>query len=174
MQFNTNRLTIRNVIYADWHDILEIWKSLKDSPFAKYDKPTDISEPAVRERIAKWSSAIDNPDHQFFSVILNERIIGYVAFNIRSDGYEIGYSFHKAFHGMGYAKESILELLNYMKNAGVKKIIARTALENTPSVNLLNSIGFSLIDTEQVSFYKMKMARILFSQAVFLNTNDCK
>ena len=168
MLFNTNRLTIRNVIYADWHDILEIWESLQDSPFAKYDKPTDISKPAVRERIAKWSSAIDNPDHQFFSVILNERIIGYVAFNIRSDSYEIGYSFHKAFHRMGYAKESILVLLNYMKNIGVKKIIARTALENTPSVNLLNSVGFSQIDTEQVSFYKQENGEdIFFTGGVF-------
>lgn len=154
MQFNTNRLTIRNVISTDWPDILEIWKSLLDSPFAKYDKPANISEPAAKERVAKWSSAIDNPEHQFFSVILKNKIIGYVAFNIRSDGYEIGYSFHNSFHGMGYAKESILELLKYMKNAGAKKIIARTALENTPSVNLLTSIGFSQIDTEQVSFFK--------------------
>ena len=53
-----------------------------------------------------------------------------------------------------YAKESHLALIDYMRELGIKRMTAGTALNNTPSVVLLKSLGFELIETETVSFYK--------------------
>ena len=41
-----------------------------------------------------------------------------------------------------------------MKDRGAVTITAGTALNNTPSVRLLTSLGFRQIGTETVSFYK--------------------
>ena len=53
-----------------------------------------------------------------------------------------------------YAKESHLALINYMRELGIKRLTAGTAINNIPSVALLKSLGFELIETEKVSFYK--------------------
>lgn len=81
-------------------------------------------------------------------------MIGYSAFNIRENGYEIGYCFHSAYHGKGYAKESHLAFIDYMRKLGIKRLTAGTVINNTLSVALLKSLGFELVETEKVSFYK--------------------
>ena len=85
---------------------------------------------------------------------MQDVVIGYVAFNKRENGYEIGYCFHSNYHGKGYARESISSILDVMKDKGAVTIAAGTALNNTPSVRLLASLGFRQTGTEIVSFYK--------------------
>jgi len=41
-----------------------------------------------------------------------------------------------------------------MRELGIKRLTAGTAINNAPSVALLKSLGFRLIETENVSFYK--------------------
>ena len=55
---------------------------------------------------------------------------------------------------MGYAKESLTAILEYMQEKGVKKILAGTAIKNYPSVRLLNRLGFKLTSMERISFHK--------------------
>lgn len=43
---------------------------------------------------------------------------------------------------------------NALRSAGATKIHAGTALRNVPSVILLKRLGFELIGTEEVSFFK--------------------
>ena len=52
------------------------------------------------------------------------------------------------------------------------KFTARTGIGNTPSVSLLKSLGFELIGTESVSFYKDSQGNdIVFEGGIFeLNT----
>ena len=152
----TERLTVRRVRGDDWKAIQAIWTDAATSVYAQYDKPNDLDDQAVSRRIAMWASFADGDEHMFFAVCLQEKVIGYVALNKREDGYEIGYCFHSAFHGKGYAKESISALISEMKKQGVSLIMAGTALNNTPSVNLLLSLGFRLTGTEKVSFYQDK------------------
>ena len=90
----------------------------------------------------------------FFAICLGESVIGYIAFNIRKNGYEIGYCFHSAYHSKGYAKESMLALFDYLQTLGITNFSAGTALNNIPSVKLLTSLGFKLVAQEKVSFYK--------------------
>ena len=104
----------------------------------------------------------------FFAICLRDTVIGYIAFNMRAEGYEIGYCFHSAYHGKGYAKESHLALFDYLRSLKIRKFIAGTAINNTPSVSLLKSLGFELIGTEEVSFYKDAQGNdIVFEGGIF-------
>ncbi len=151
---NTERLIIRRVCADDWRAIRQIWAEAAQTEYAQYDSPNDISEESVEARIDRWASFADSSVHMFYAVCLKGTVIGYVALHQREEGYEIGYCFHTAQHGHGYAKESISALANLMKIHGVHIIIARTALNNTPSVRLLSGLGFVLTGREKVSFYK--------------------
>ena len=150
----TDRLTIRHIVADDWKSIKEIWVDFNTSALSQYDKPHITDDADVQPRIAKWAAANSGTEHMFFAVCLDDTVIGYIAFNIRENGHEIGYCFHSAYHGKGYAKESHLALIDYMRELGIKRLTAGTALNNTPSVVLLKSLGIELIETEKVSFYK--------------------
>lgn len=154
MHIETKRLTIRHIVADDWKSIKEIWVDFNASTLSQYDRPHNTDDADVQQRIARWAAANSGIEHMFFAVCLGDTVIGYSAFNIRDDGYEIGYCFHSAYHGKGYANESHLALFDYLRGLGIKRLTAGTALKNTPSVLLLKSLGFELIETEQVSFYK--------------------
>ena len=155
MTIKTERLEIRHVMPDDWRDIKEIWEKFNQSEYAQYDRPHNTEDEDVRARILRWYWACSGNEHLFFSVCLpGDKVIGYVAFNIRENGYEIGYCFHSAYHGKGYARESHMALFDYLRTLGITKFSAGTALNNTPSVKLLISLGFKLVEQERVSFYK--------------------
>ncbi len=164
----TKRLTIRHIVADDWKSIKEIWASFNNSTLSQYDKPHNTDDEDVRTRIAKWAVANSGTGHMFFAICLGDTVIGYSAFHIRENGYEIGYCFHSAYHGKGYAKESHLALFEHMRELGIIKLTAGTALNNTPSVSLLKSLGFAQIGTEKVSFYKDANGNdIVFDGGVF-------
>lgn len=74
---------------------------------------------------------------------------------MRDNGYEVGYCFHSDYHKKGFAKESLLALIKYIKEQkSVVRLSAGTALDNLPSVKLLTSLGFRQTGTEKVSFYQ--------------------
>ena len=98
----------------------------------------------------------------FFAVCLQEGLIGYFAFNQREQGHEVGYSFHPAHHGKGYAKETLAALLTHLRKMGFTRFSAGTALNNIPSMKLLTGLGFRLVGTEQVSFYKDDEGKDIF------------
>lgn len=152
----------------DWKSIRDIWVDFNGSAYTQYDKPHSTADEDVQLRIAKWAAANSGTEHMFFAVCLGEACIGYVAFNIRENGYEIGYCFHSAYHEKGYAKESLLALFAYLRTLGITKFSAGTALHNTPSVKLLTSLGFKLIKQEKVSFYTNAMGNaIVFDGGIF-------
>ena len=154
MLLKTERLSIRHVVAEDWESIRNIWVDFNSSEYAQYNTPHITEDANVRARIAKWASFSNGTDHMFFAICLDETVIGYIAFNIRENGHEIGYCFHSAYHGKGYAKESFFALFDYLKTLGITRFSAGTALNNTPSVKLLTSLGFKLVAQEKVSFYK--------------------
>ena len=155
MMIKTERTAIRPVIADDWRQIQRIWQGFARSAYARYDRPLNTDDNAVRARIAKWAEFnASGTEHRFFAVCLGDTVIGYCAFNQRENGYEIGYCFDPVYHGRGYAKESISALLAYLNEQGIKRFTAGTALSNTPSVALLRSLGFRQIGTEKISFYQ--------------------
>lgn len=153
MLLKTERLLIWPVAAEDWPAFQEIWTSFGASPYAQYDMPHATDEESVRARICRWANA-QGLAHMFFAVCLGDTVIGYIACNQREDSHEIGYCFHCAYHGKGYAKESFQALFSHLQALGIKWLTARTAINNIPSVALLQSLGFALTEYEKVSFYK--------------------
>lgn len=172
MLLKTDRLTIRRIVEDDWKSLKEIWADFNASVISQYDIPHPTDDEDVRKRIAKWVAASSGIEHMFFAICLDDTVIGYSAFNIREDSHEIGYCFHSAHHGKGYAKESHIALFDYLRTLGITKFTAGTAINNIPSVSLLKTLGFKLIGTENVSFYKDTQGNdIVFEGGIFeLNT----
>ena len=173
MQIKTERLIIRRIIEEDWRSLQHIWKDFSSSQYAQYDLPHATSDEDVRARVCKWAKFNSSVEHMFFAICLDNIVIGYVAFNIRDDSHEVGYCFHSNYHGKGYARESQAALFDYLRTLGIKKFTAGTAINNVPSVSLLKSLGFMLIGTENVSFYKDAQGNdIVFEGGIFELTTD--
>ena len=163
MEIKTKRLILSPVKEDDWRDLKAIFDGLRPLPYAKYDKPHPTDDADIKARAARWEAFGQSMAHLFFGVRLDGRMIGYVVFHEREPRvYECGYSFNPAFHGQGYAGESCRALIQWMKDNGAARITAGTALNNKPSVKLLTSLGFELVGTERVSFYKDEHGEDIF------------
>ena len=58
--------------------------------------------------------------------------------------------------------------MEYIKSLGATKLTAGTAINNTPSVRLLTSLGFKLVRMEKVSFYKDEYGKdIVFDGGIY-------
>ena len=171
MFLKTERLNIRHIEPDDWKSIKEIWIDFNTSSLSQYDMPHNTDDDDVRERIAKWADASKGTEHIFFAVCLDETVIGFFSFNIREDSHELGYCFHSKYQGKGYAKESLAALIEYLTTIGIKKLTAGTAINNTLSVSLLKSLGFELIGTEKVSFYKDEHGNDIFFEGGIFELN---
>lgn len=168
MELKTERLVIRPVRKEDWRAVQAIWEDFNASEYARYDRPHCTDDDDVRARIARWAEVSAGMEHMFFAVCLNDRLIGYTAFNIRTDWYEIGYCFHSAYHGRGYALESHAALFDAFRRRGITRFSAGTAMANRPSVALLEKLGFRQTGTEQVSFYQDAQGRpVVFEGGIF-------
>ena len=171
MILKTERLIIRHIEPDDWKSIKEIWKDFNSSPFSQYDMPHNTDDDDVRQRIEKWAAASNGTEHIFFAVCLNKTVIGFFSFNIRENSHELGYCFHSKYQGKGYAKESLKALIEYLPAIGIKKLSAGTAINNTPSVSLLKSLGFELTETEKVTFYKDEHGNDIFFEGGIFKLN---
>ncbi len=153
-EIKTERLSVRRVRAEDWAAVRAMWAAVGKTAYARYDTPKDTAEEAVRRRVERWASFADSAEHRFFAVCFEDRFIGYISLNRREYGYELGYCFDPAFHGRGFAGESIRAALGSLSEEGSALVTAGTALDNGPSVRLLLALGFELTGTERVSFYK--------------------
>ena len=165
---STKRLHIRKINSDDWESIKEIWDDFSISPLSQYDAPHTSLESEIKRKVHQM--AIDSQDNSnvFFCVILNDLVIGYVDFHDTGNGMDLGYCFHSAYQGYGYAKESCKSLIEYFQTLGVKRFTAGTALDNVPSVKLLHSLGFEQIGNEKVSFHKDENENdIVFDGGIF-------
>ena len=152
MQIHTDRLFIRNMTAEDWRSNQAIIQDFNQSNFHIYDMPLPEENDKVKALTGHWANS-----GLFFSVFLanTSEMIGYVCFHHDNGSYDLGYCFHSAYHGKGYAFESCTALMHYLaQTRDVTSFTASTALENTPSCHLLEHLGFTLQKTEQISFHK--------------------
>ena len=162
MNLTTERLSIRYIEPDDWKNLMEIWKDFRQSEFSQYDVPHTLDEGEIRGKAKRWAALSPKGEHLFFAVCRQEQMIGYVDFHRNPNGYECGYCFHSAFHGKGYAGESLQALFQWLSRDGDVCFTAGTALKNLPSVKLLSSLGFRKVGEEKVSFYKDEKGREIF------------
>ena len=149
MTFTTERLTVRNLRPDDWQAVKEIWKDFDRSEYAQYDMPHRTEDQDVKKLVEVLSLCDD-----FYIVLLSKTAIGLIEIHDTSGGYEIGYCFHSDYHRKGYAKESLSALIDHHTHHEKTRFIAGTAVKITPSVKLLQSLGFKQIGEEQMCFHK--------------------
>lgn len=114
--------------------------------------PLPVEDEKIKEMTKQFSEA-----RLFFSVMLEEVMIGYVCFHEDNKNYDLGYCFHSDYHGKGYAYEACFAAMEHIsKTRDVKAFTAGTALKNVPSCKLLEKLGFVLMQTEMLSFHKDK------------------
>lgn len=71
----------------------------------------------------------------------SQALVGYVCFHREGEAYDLGYCFHSAYQGQGYAWESVSALLEYLASQGAAVFTAGTALDNLPSRRLLERLA---------------------------------
>lgn len=150
MQLNTRRLLIRELMDGDWHSMQKIAIDFRLSEYAEYDMPLPIQDAEIQALTQRFAAS-----GLFFAVLLKEteEMIGYICFHEGSGSCDLGYCFHSAHRGKGYAFEGCSALIEeFAQNRHVKTFTAGTALKNTPSCALLRKLGFVLTGTEMLSF----------------------
>ena len=170
MMIKTERTGIRLIVEDDWRQIGRIWKDFNQSQYARYDRPHNTDDSNVRARIAKWAEANrSGTEHIFFAVCLDDTIIGYCAFNKRDNGYEIGYCFDSAYHGKGYAKESISALFPICAIWELSDIPQGRRSTICPPYPCCTPWGFVWITRKRYRFTRMRTETTLYLTGAFLN-----
>lgn len=152
MQISTDRLAIRPLREDDFPIMRKLALDFERSPYAIYDMPFPTGEAACRALTKQFADT-----GLFFAVCLacSSEMIGYVCFHKDGDAYDLGYRFHSAHHGKGYAFEACTALMAHLQRIdSVRAFTAGTALDNAPSCRLLAKLGFVLHSTERISFHK--------------------
>ena len=139
MELRTSRLTIRPLEEGDWPALQEIWRDFARSPYHVYDRPLPTDAPGAQALARHFAGT-----GLAFGVRLAE--------TQALAAYDLGYCFHSAYQGQGYAWESVSALLEYLASQGAAVFTVGTALDNLPSRRLLERLGFALVSTEQVAF----------------------
>ena len=149
MELRTSRLTIRPLEEGDWPALQEIWRDFARSPYHVSGPPLPPAGPGAQPLAPHF----DGAGLAFGGrLVEGQALAGYVCFHREGEAYDLGYCFHSAYQGQGYAWESASALLEYLASQGAAVFTAGTALDNLPSHRLLERLGFALVSTEQVAF----------------------
>ena len=112
---DTERLTIRNFCPGDWHQLQELAVHYAATQWAQYEPPWPTSDEGV-QGMADWFSRGD----EYLAACLKATgtLIGLIAIE-RREGPEqrihnLGYVFHPAYHGHGYATEGCRAVMRYL------------------------------------------------------------
>ncbi|MBQ7365374.1 MAG: GNAT family N-acetyltransferase [Clostridia bacterium] len=150
MNLQTHRLWIRILHAEDWRSLSRIAEDFSNSPYAVYDMPLPVEESEIKPLCERFASS-----GLWFAVLLSGKMIGYICFHEDNGSYDLGYCFHSAYQGNGYAYESCRAMLAHLANRRNATVFtAGTALNNLPSCKLLYKLGFVLTATEILSFHK--------------------
>lgn len=132
----TDRLIIRRFHQDDWQDLYSYLADPDVVAFEPYDMYT--------EQQAKEEAVRRSKDESFYAVCLkaNGKLIGNLYLGKGEFAtWELGYVFHKQYHGQGYATESAKALLDYaFTKLGARRITAMCNPKNDHSWKLLERL----------------------------------
>jgi RimJ/RimL family protein N-acetyltransferase len=135
----TQRLRIRSFQYDDWQATYEytsdpdVMRYIPEGPFTPAQ-----AQAFVADNMGEHARAV--------AVLLKaaNRLIGHLVFHpwLAPQTYEIGWLFHSASHGHGYATEAAVALLHYGFEAlHLHRIIATCQPENVASWRVMEKLG---------------------------------
>ena len=134
--FSTERLIVRKFTPDDHDDLAEILTDVEVTYFEPYE--TFTREACVQEPIN-----FSNSD-EFYAVELKDskKVIGNIYLGKRDfNSRELGYVLNENYHRQGYITEGCIAVIEYMFKAGVHRIYAECAPQNTPSWKVMEKVG---------------------------------
>lgn len=138
----TERLFIRNFKSEDWQELLEYFSNpevvryLPEDPFAADEAKKFIEN--IKEQAGF-------PNKVAVELKTENRLIGHLCFKMFCEKYqtrEIGWVFHPAYQGKGYATEGAAALIDYgFKQLKLHRIVATCDTRNIRSSRLMERLG---------------------------------
>ena len=165
MIIETKRTKIRKLKYRDWQDLAVIFADFEQSSYRDYDAKMPLDPFGVKLVIG-----IDLLVGGYYTVLRKEddAMLGYIS-TLGIFQKEIGYAFKQRFQGQGYALEAVEGVLAYLhEEKGYDRFKAVAALENKPSVRLLDRLGFTMVKTRQMYLRMDRQGRpLMFTAGVY-------
>ena len=149
MVFETDRLNFRYLEENDSEVIFEIYSDKEAMKF-RANKPFDTIFEA-KEMIQQSKNDYDLGLKFRFAIVKKDtnELIGTILYfleDINSEICTIGYSIGKNYWKQGFALETLIGFIDYLKNLKFKELHAKVFKMNTDSINLLNKVAFNLIN----------------------------
>jgi len=143
----TKRLLLRQFVIGDFESLRDIQSRPEVTRFL-YWGPRDDDEVRKGLKLRQSRTSLDGLDSVIeYAVVARESglLIGDVQIALVSAEYrtgELGFVFHPAHHGLGYAREATTELLRVgFDELGLHRIIGRCDARNTASAGLMGRLG---------------------------------
>ena len=146
----TKRVKLRSAAVDDWKAVKQLFLVFASSPYYIYDPVGSFEDDYVKNWV---QDMVDS--HILYVVSLTDSplIIGYVCFHKDVDAYDIGYLFFNEYKNKGYATEAAKAAMDVLaEKTGIHKFTAIVAMENLPSVRVLEKLGFSIVEERTVEF----------------------
>ena len=141
MEINTERLNLKIPGMKYLEDMFELCENEATSRYSDWLPHADRAETKRYLRFLKRNSNIKKT--LTYGVILKEedKLIGTcsITYIVEKKIAQIGYSFNGKYHGKGYATEAVKALIGAFE---YQRVEAKVMPENTPSVKLLQRLGF--------------------------------
>lgn len=143
VRVETDRLVIRNFQPEDWRELQELAIAYRNSEAAKYEDPWPTSDEEV-QGMASWFAGGD--DFLAACLTASGKLIGLIHVGRRDADqgriHNLGYVFHPAHHGKGYATEGCRAAMAHIfETLAADGILTGTHPDNEPSVQLLQRLG---------------------------------
>ena len=148
MQLLSHRLCIRDIYPTDQEAYFQLYSH---PDVAKYDD----FEPITRDdlevdmvRIAAYQS--DSLNREYAVALLeNNWMMGVLTLDMRRKYCNLGYHFHPAYQGKGYAIEAVQFFLSSQPDSFQSIVRLLIDPENAPSIRLAEKIGFLKIKSQK-------------------------
>ncbi|CEG21218.1 Acetyltransferase (GNAT) family protein [Planococcus massiliensis] len=144
--FNSERCFVRP-FHAD--DLDDFMSYRNNSEWMKYQYFKGRTKKEYEEALLADSSMESGAQ---FAIIrkADQQLIGDVYLKKEADTFWIGYTVSPAFKRQGYATEIVRALIDWIRQQGDYSIRAGAAPENIASIRLLEKLGFSKVEANEV------------------------
>lgn len=146
----TERLAIR-LIQAD--DAADYHAIFGNPAVCRYDDFPPISpEQAVHDINGILEGYAEDAEELEYAVALggSHRVIGVLCTRAEPEGIYLGYHFNESYHGQGFACEAVRALCRWLESSGAPLLYAAVNPANQRSVQLLEKLGFILVDERMI------------------------
>lgn len=154
----TKRLTIDDIRESDKENYAKLYLDRELNKWWGYDYSDDLNgqSPSPDYFYSFQKKLKENKEEYLLIVRLNDIMIGeLVLYNFGDDlDVEIGFRFFREYQKKGYATESVIALINYVKIVlNATKVKSRCFKENVASKALIERTGFKKVNEDKTHYY---------------------